>query len=84
METATVYFPVEESIAIKIKNYAQKQKTSMADMIENYFTILAASSKTEKKEISPLVRSFSIDGIKAPSDFDYKKEIAKYRDIKFL
>jgi hypothetical protein len=35
-------------------------------------------------EISPLVKSFSLDGVSIPEGFDYKQALAEARSEKYL
>ncbi|MDR1556451.1 MAG: DUF6364 family protein, partial [Tannerellaceae bacterium] len=76
METIILNLPVEKTIAERIKKYAHSRKTSVAQIAENFFATLTASSiDSEDEEISPLVKSFSIDDVNIPVDFDYKKAL---------
>ena len=38
-----------------------------------------ATTKIEEPDISPLVKSFSIENVNVPVDFDYKMELANVK-----
>jgi len=85
MATITLNLPIESQVAERIKKYADKQKTSVSTIVENFFTsITSESTQGEITEISPLVRSFSIENVNIPTGFDYKKELANTRNEKYL
>ena len=85
MATVTLNLPIESGMAERIKQYAQKRKTSVSNIVENYFAFVTSMPTQNKtQEISQLVQSFSIDNVNIPSDFDYKKELANVRDEKYL
>lgn len=70
---------------MRIKKYARNRKTSVAQITERLFAILTASSTDNKNdEISPLVKSFSTDGVNIPAGFDCKKALEEAKDEKYL
>jgi hypothetical protein len=83
MPTTTLNLPIEKAIAERIKKYASSRNTSVSSIVENYFTFLTAMHE-EEQEVSPLVKSFSIDNVNVPADFDYKQELANARNEKYL
>ena len=70
----TISIPINEYVAERINQYAAIRETSVSRIAENFFLLITAP-KTNGQEIkiSPLVQSFSIDGVSVPDDFDYKK-----------
>jgi hypothetical protein len=84
METTILNLPMEKSVVERIGKYARRRKTSVSQLAENYFNTITATQHHQKAKISPLVHSLSIDGIKAPPDFDYKAALAQTRNEKYL
>jgi hypothetical protein len=84
MATVILNLPVDEGIAERIKKYAHSRKTSVSRITESFFVMVTSAAKNKKKEISPLVKSFSIDGVSVSADFDYKKELVDARTEKYL
>ena len=85
METITLNLSIEKGVAERIKKYATNRKISVSSIAENFFSSVTASSfESNEQEISPLVKSFSIDNVNIPVDFDYKKELANARNEKYL
>jgi len=83
METLSI--PVKEDVAERIKQYAAKRETTVSRIAENFFLLITAPKAHEKEiKISPLVQSFSIDGVIVPDDFDYKKTLSDARNEKYL
>jgi hypothetical protein len=52
-------------------------------MIENYLKVITKEEEPSTIEITPLVKSLR-GSFKAPSEFDYKKELAKGLSRKYL
>jgi hypothetical protein len=85
MATKTLNLPVEKGIAERIKRYANNRKTSVAQIAESFFAIVTSSSAdNENREISPLVKSFSIEELNVPADFNYKKALEEAKNEKYL
>ena len=84
MATTTLNLPIEKSIAERIRRYANKLKTSVSQIVENFFAIITTATNSKKNEISPLVKSFSIEGVDVPADFDYKKALEEAKNEKYL
>jgi hemerythrin superfamily protein len=74
---------VERSVIENAKKYAKKNGRSISDIVENYLKVLTAKERATEKELSPLVKSLK-GAFKAPSDFDYKKELAEELSGKYL
>lgn len=68
---------IEQSVVEKMKEYVAQRHTSISKVVENMFLAITNSEESDKLEISPFVKSLSLDNIKLPDDFDYKKELAK-------
>ena len=81
----TVSIPIKEDIADRIKQYAAIRETTVSRIAENFF-LLITTPKSDEQEIkmSPLVQSFSIDGVSVPDDFDYKKALSDARTEKHI
>jgi hypothetical protein len=64
----------------KAKGYAKKQGRSLSNLVENLLKVVTTEEKIEDKDvmskISPEIRSL-VGVIKAPKDFDYKKELGE-------
>jgi hypothetical protein len=85
MATTILNLPLEKGIAERIKKYANSRKTSVAQIAESFFaTVTASSADDENKKVSPLVKSFSIENVNTPADFDYKKAWEEARNEKYL
>jgi len=83
--TTTLNLPIEKGVAERIKKYAANRKVSVSSMVERYFTLVTAMPlENSEQEISPLIKSFSIENVNVPADFDYKKELANARDDKYV
>jgi len=75
---------IEQAVIEKAKIYAKGKGYSLSDIIENYLKMITK----EKEEISeidstPMVKSMR-GSFKAPSNFDYKKKLAKGLSEKYL
>ncbi len=78
---AKLTLSLDEHIIKKAKAYAEKNRTSLSDVIENYLALLVA--KDEKQvEISPLVKSLS-GVVSLPEGYDYKAEKLKHLQEKY-
>jgi len=86
MPTVTMNLPIEVEVAKRIKKYASHRKTSVSSIAENFFAFITATPVVKAKEtdISPLVKSFSINEVEIPANFDYKTELANARNEKYL
>lgn len=73
---------IEQEIIEKAKAYAKDKNRSLSDIIENYLKSLTKND-SNKKELSPIIESLK-GSFKAPKNFDYKKELDKRREEKYL
>ncbi len=67
---------IEQTIIERAKVYAKEKGRSLSDIIENYLKSITSDKQDSESELSPLVKSLK-GSFKAPTDFDYKKELAK-------
>ena len=81
METLSI--PLNENVVERIEQYAATRKTTVSRIVENFFLLITTPNADKPEvQISPLVQSFSIDGVSVPEDFDYKKTLAEARNEK--
>lgn len=59
------------------------QGRSLSDIVENYFKTIVNEKPTIKTNLTPITDSL-IGSLKAPKDFDYKKELTKAKSEKYL
>ena len=74
---------IEQQIIAKAKKYDKKRGRSLSDIVENYLKAITKEKDNSDIEITPLVRSLK-GSFKAPSGFDYKKELEKGLSDKYL
>jgi hypothetical protein len=74
---------IEQTIIEKAKIYAKGKGHSLSDIIENYLKVITKNEVKSEIEITPIVKSLK-GSFKAPSGFDYKKELAKSLSDKYL
>jgi hypothetical protein len=74
---------IEQTIIEKAKIYAKAKGNSLSDIVENYLKMITNDGNNLEIEITPKVKSLR-GSFKAPSNFDYKKELAKGLSKKYL
>ena len=75
---------IQQEVIIKAKEYAKNKNRSLSNIIENYLKSLTKESeKDEEIKLTPVVRSLK-GSFKMPSDFDYKEELTKKLEEKYL
>ncbi len=75
---------IEQKIIERAKSYAKGKNRSLSDIIENYLKILTQEERKQKKnKLSPIVESLK-GSFKMPKDMDYKKELGKRLEEKYL
>ena len=74
---------IEQSIIEKAKKYAKKKGRSLSDIIENYLKLITMSGDKSDIELSPVTKSLK-GSFKAPKNLDYKKELSKGLNKKYL
>ncbi|MDR0694367.1 MAG: DUF6364 family protein [Prevotellaceae bacterium] len=84
MATVKLDLHIEQELAERVKKYAAQHHISVSSIAQNMFTVITRNTATGNIEVSPLVKSFSIDGVSVPKDFDYKQALAEARNEKYL
>jgi hypothetical protein len=74
---------IEQSVINRAKNYAKSKGHSLSDIIENYLKVITNNGAKSGIETTPIVKSLK-GSFKSPSNFDYKKELAKGLSKKYL
>jgi hypothetical protein len=75
---------IQQEIIHKAKEYAKEKNRSLSDIIENYLKILTKEEKNpELKKLNPVVKSLK-GSFKMPENMDYKEELRKRREEKYL
>ncbi len=74
---------IEKSVIEKAKKYAKEKERSLSDIIGDYLKALTENQKDEDIKITPLVKSLK-GSFKAPKDFEYKRELTKSLEAKYL
>ena len=73
---------IEQSVIEKAKKYASQKGRSLSDIVENYLKVV--TKEQEKNiELTPIVKSMK-GSFKAPKSLDYKKELSKSLNQKYL
>lgn len=79
---AKLTLTIDETIIKKAKIYAKKHGRSLSDVVENFLKILT-SEQDKIDDITPVVKSLR-GSFKAPESLDYKKELPKILQKKYL
>ncbi len=74
---------IEQSTIEKAKQYAKGRGQSLSDIVENYLKIIIKEDDKTAIETTPITNSLR-GSFKAPSAFDYKKELTKRLSEKYL
>jgi len=75
---------IEKEIIDRAKKYAREEKRSLSEIVENYLKMLTLNKPTEETEkLNPIVESLR-GSFKMPEEMDYKKELNKRREDKYL
>jgi len=74
---------IEKEIIEKAKIYSKGKGYSLSAMIENYLKMMTKEELKSEIENTPIVKSLR-GSFKAPSNLDYKKELAKSISKKYL
>ena len=75
---------IEQEIIEQAKIYAKEKNRSLSDIIENYLKILTKEERKQKvTKLSPIVESLK-GSFKMPKNMDYKKELGKRLEEKYL
>ena len=73
---------IEQDVIERSKRYAKEKNRSLSDLIENYLELLT-NKKSNNNELSSAVESLK-GSFKMPKNFDYKKELGKRLEEKYL
>lgn len=75
---------IQQEIILKAKEYAKEKNRSLSDIIENYLKILTKEEKNQElKKLNPVVKSLK-GSFKMPEKMDFKEELRKRREEKYL
>lgn len=74
---------IEQAIIERAKIYAKGKGYSLSDIIENYLKVITKEEVISEIDSTPIVKSMR-GSFKAPSNFDYKKKLAKGLSVKYL
>ncbi len=75
---------IEKEIIEKAKAYAKDKNRSLSDIIENYLKMLTKEDQLEyETQLNPIVRSLK-GSFKTSKKINYKKELEKRLDEKYL
>jgi hypothetical protein len=75
---------IEQELIQKAKDYAKQKNLSLSDIIKNYLTILTQEEKKENLiTLTPIVKSLK-GSFKMPANMDYKEELSKRLEQKYL
>jgi len=72
---------VDPEVVVRAKEYAERNKTSVSELVETYLSIVTAPSKPERrKELPPVLRA--LRGLVKDDGLDYREEHRKYLSAK--
>lgn len=75
---------IEKEIIERAKNYAKEKNRSLSNIIENYLKIITKEDQEQiNKKLNPVVASLK-GSFKMPKNMDYKKELEKRLEEKYL
>lgn len=75
---------IERDIIERAKSYAKDKNHSLSDIIENYLkTLTEKEQKNKDQRLNPIVESLK-GSFKMPKNMDYKKELRKRLEEKYL
>lgn len=74
---------LQQKVIEQAKKYAKEKNRSLSDIIENYLKLLTKDEVLEEEKLHPTVESLK-GTFKMPADLDYKAELRKRVDKKYL
>ncbi len=80
--TTKLTLTIEDSIIDAAKKYAKKKGKSLSALVENYLKSISVK-ENKSTDISPKVLKL-MGAVKLPKNFDYKKELQKALEEKYL
>ena len=81
--TTKLTLTIDQSIIEKAKQYAKGQGRSLSKIIENYLKAITSDEKNQVNKTTPITDSLR-GSFKAPKNFDYKEELAKRIEEKYM
>ncbi len=75
---------IEQEIIQQAKEYAKLKNRSLSNIIENYLKALTTNNENKKIGMSSPIVSSLRGSFKAPNNFDYKEELGKRLEKKYL
>jgi hypothetical protein len=73
---------VDREIVARAKEYAERNKTSVSELVETYLSIVTEPLKPERgKELPPVLRS--LRGLVKDDGLDYREEYRKHLTAKY-
>ena len=81
--TTKLTLTIDQSIIEKAKQYAKGQGRSLSKIIENYLKAITSDEKNQVNKTTPITDSLR-GSFKVPKNFDYKEELAKRIEEKYL
>jgi hypothetical protein len=73
---------IEQKVVSKAKVYARRKGHSLSGIIENYLKVITQDGLKSDIEMTPVVKSLR-GSFKAPSNFNYKKDLSKSLSKKY-
>jgi transcriptional regulator CtsR len=74
---------IEQKVVSKAKVYAKRKGHSLSDIIENYLKVITQDGLKSDIEMTPIVKSLR-GSFKAPSNFNYKKDLSMSLSKKYM
>jgi len=75
---------IKKEVIKKAKQYAMQKNRSLSDIIENYLKLLTIEERKQQKQpLNPIVKSLK-GSFKTTEKMDYKKELKKRLEEKYL
>lgn len=75
---------IEREVIEKAKEYAKEKNRSLSDIIENYLKMITRGQKIpQRKKLDSVVESMKGSFIMS-ADMDYKRQLQKIREEKYL
>jgi hypothetical protein len=75
--TSKLTLSVDPQVVARAKEYAERNKTSVSELVQTYLSIVTQPSKPERgKELSPVLRS--LRGLVKDDGLDYREEHRKH------
>jgi predicted CopG family antitoxin len=83
---AKLTLTIDKEVIEQAKRYAKKENRSLSNLIENYLKLVSLDNfKTDTKDsnLHPTIAALK-GSIKLPKDFNYKEELRKSLEEKYL